>query len=220
VAEIVDAGRRAIFVPADSTDPVQLGVARDKITEEFGAPSILLNAAGGNHPAATLPPGADFCKLPVDAFKSVFDLNLVGGLLVPCQVFAPAMIEAGQGSIINIASEAGMIPASRVPAYSAAKAGVINLTMFLAREWAPYGVRVNAISPGFFIADQNRALLTDPDGTYTTRGQSVIDHTPQARFGLPEDLAGVVVWLASQSAAAFVTGSNVVVDGGFAAITI
>jgi NAD(P)-dependent dehydrogenase (short-subunit alcohol dehydrogenase family) len=130
------------------------------------------------------------------------------------------MIEAGHGSIINIASEAGMIPASRVPAYSAAKAGVINLTMFLAREWAPYGVRVNAISPGFFIADQNRALLTDPDGTYTTRGQSVIDHTPQARFGLPEDLAGVVVWLASQSAAAFVTGSNVVVDGGFAAITI
>ena len=130
------------------------------------------------------------------------------------------MLEAGRGSIINIASMSGMIPLSRVVAYSAAKAAVINLTMFLAREWATRGVRVNAISPGFFPAEQNRALLLKDDGTYTERGEQIVGHTPMARFGNPEELAGAVVWLASQRASGFVTGQNIPVDGGFSSTTI
>ncbi|HAY78546.1 MAG TPA: D-mannonate oxidoreductase, partial [Planctomycetaceae bacterium] len=130
------------------------------------------------------------------------------------------MLEAAQGSVINIASMSGMIPLSRVVAYSAAKAAVINLTQFLAREWATRGVRVNAISPGFFPAEQNRALLFNEDGSYTERGGQIIGHTPMARFGKPEELAGATVWLASQRAASFVTGQNIVVDGGFSSVTI
>jgi NAD(P)-dependent dehydrogenase (short-subunit alcohol dehydrogenase family) len=127
---------------------------------------------------------------------------------------------AGRGSIINIASMAGMIPLSRVVAYAAAKAAVINLTQFLAREWATKGVRVNAISPGFFPAEQNRALLFKEDGTYTERGHQIINHTPMARFGEAHELAGATVWLASSQASSFVTGQNIVVDGGFSSSTI
>ena len=185
-----------------------------------GRSSVLVNAAGGNRPDATLPPGADFTKLPLAAWREVFDLNLVGGVLLPCQVFGEAMLAAGRGSVINIASLSGMTPLSRVVAYSAAKAAVLNLTQFLAREWAPRGVRVNALSPGFFPAEQNRALLMNPDGSYTARGEQIIGHTPMARFGKPEELAGAVVWLAAPRASSFVTGQNIVVDGGFSAVTI
>jgi NAD(P)-dependent dehydrogenase (short-subunit alcohol dehydrogenase family) len=150
----------------------------------------------------------------------VFDLNLVSGVLLPCQIFGETMLAAARGSIINIASMSGMIPLSRVVAYSAAKAAVINLTMFLAREWATRGVRVNSISPGFFPAEQNRALLFNPDGSYTQRGGQIIGHTPMARFGKPEELGGAVVWLAAQQASSFVTGQNIVVDGGFSSVTI
>jgi NAD(P)-dependent dehydrogenase (short-subunit alcohol dehydrogenase family) len=150
----------------------------------------------------------------------VFDLNLVGGALLPSQIFGRAMVAAGRGSIINIASMSGMIPLSRVVAYSAAKAAVINLTMFLAREWATKGVRVNAISPGFFPADQNRKLLFNEDGSYTQRGGQIIAHTPMSRFGEASELAGVVVWLASHRASSFVTGQNIPIDGGFSATTI
>jgi NAD(P)-dependent dehydrogenase (short-subunit alcohol dehydrogenase family) len=181
---------------------------------------VLVNAAGGNRPDATLPPGADFCKLPLEAWQGVFDLNLVGGVLLPAQVFGEAMLAAGRGSVINIASMAGMTPLSRVVAYSAAKAAVINLTKFLAREWAAKGVRVNAISPGFFPAEQNRALLFKPDGSYSERGGQIIGHTPMARFGEAQELAGAVVWLAAPRASSFVTGQNIVVDGGFSAVTI
>jgi NAD(P)-dependent dehydrogenase (short-subunit alcohol dehydrogenase family) len=139
---------------------------------------------------------------------------------LPSQIFGEPMVSAGVGSIINIASMAGMIPLSRVVAYSAAKAAVINLTKFLAREWATKGVRVNAISPGFFPADQNRALLFKPDGSYTDRGGQIIGHTPMARFGKSEELAGAVIWLAARNASSFVTGQNIVVDGGFSAVTI
>ena len=130
------------------------------------------------------------------------------------------MLQQARGSIINIASMAGMIPLSRVVAYSAAKAAVLNLTQFLAREWATKGVRVNAISPGFFPAEQNKALLFKEDGTYTERGGQIIGHTPMARFGTADELAGAVVWLAAQKASSFVTGQNIVVDGGFISTTI
>jgi NAD(P)-dependent dehydrogenase (short-subunit alcohol dehydrogenase family) len=219
VQRIKEAGGEARFESADALDPESLARARDAAAE-WGPIGILVNAAGGNRPDATLPPGADFTKLPLAAWQGVFDLNLVGGVLLPCQVFGGAMVAAGRGSIINIASMAGMTPLSRVVAYSAAKAAVLNLTQFLAREWAGQGVRVNAISPGFFPAEQNRALLMNPDGAYTARGQQIIGHTPMARFGRAEELAGTVVWLASSRASSFVTGQNIVVDGGFSSTTI
>ncbi|WP_372723178.1 SDR family oxidoreductase [Novipirellula sp.] len=219
--KIIDGGGEAKFFAADSLDPNALATTRDAIKAWAGSPtSVLVNAAGGNRPDATIPPGGDFCKLPQEAWRDVFDLNLVGGSLLPCQVFAPDMIEAKVGSIINIASMSGMIPLSRVVAYSAAKAAVINLTLWLAREWATTGVRVNAISPGFFPAEQNRKLLFNEDGSYTERGGQIIGHTPMARFGSAEELAGAVVWLASRKASSFVTGQNIAIDGGFASVTI
>ena len=220
VQKITAAGGRALFQSADALQRDSLVKARDAIVSQWGPVSVLLNATGGNRPDATLPPGADFCKLPLDAWQSVFDLNLVGGSLLPSQVFGETMLAAGRGSIINIASMSGMIPLSRVVAYSAAKAAVLNLTQFLAREWATCGIRVNAISPGFFPAEQNRALLFKPDGSYTERGGQIIGHTPMARFGRAEELSGAVVWLASSRASSFVTGQNIVVDGGFSSVTI
>lgn len=220
VAAIRESGGDAAFWSVDAMDQARLTAVRDEIVAAWGVPSVLLNAAGGNRPDATLPPGADFCKLPLEAWHGVFDLNLVGGVLLPCQVFGEAMVKAGCGSIINIGSLAGMTALSRVVAYSAAKAAVLNLTQFLAREWATQRVRVNAISPGFFPAEQNRGLLFGPDGGYSPRGQQIVGHTPMGRFGLPEELAGAVVWLAASRASGFVTGQNIVVDGGYSSMTI
>jgi len=221
VRAITEQGGTALFHAADALDADSLSRARDAIGDQWGPVHILVNAAGGNRPEATLPPGGDFCRLPLEAWRSVFDLNLVGGVLLPSQVFGAAMLTAGQGgSIINIASMSGMIPLSRVVAYSAAKAAVINLTQFLAREWAGQGIRVNAISPGFFPAEQNRTLLFNADGSYSARGGQIIGHTPMTRFGAPQELAGAVVFLASARASGFVTGHNLVVDGGFSAVTI
>jgi NAD(P)-dependent dehydrogenase (short-subunit alcohol dehydrogenase family) len=220
VQTIEATGGTAMFQPADALALDSLRAARDTIASQLGPVTVLVNAAGGNKPEATLPPGADFCKLPLAAWNTVFDLNLVGGALLPCQIFGETMVAAGRGSIINIASMAAMIPLSRVVAYAAAKAAVINLTQFLAREWATRGVRVNAISPGFFPAEQNRTLLYKEDGSYTERGNQIIGHTPMARFGEPHELAGATVWLASPQASSFVTGQNIVVDGGFSACTI
>lgn len=219
--KINEDGGEAKFFAADGLRADSLDQAREEIKQWAGAPaSVLINAAGGNRPEATIPPGGDVCKLPLDAWRDVFDLNLVGGALLPSQVFGPDMIEAGVGSVINIASMSGMIPLSRVVAYSAAKAAVINLTLWLAREWATTGVRVNAISPGFFPAEQNRKLLFNDDGSYTQRGGQIIGHTPMSRFGKPEELAGAVIWLASRRASSFVTGQNIAIDGGFASVTI
>lgn len=214
------AGGQADFFSADALSPESVTQARDAIAERFGSIDVLVNAAGGNRPDATLPPGSDFCRLPLDAWRDVFDLNLVGGVLLPSQVFGETMVAQGRGSIINIASMAGMIPLSRVVAYSAAKAAVINLTKFLAREWATRGVRVNAISPGFFPAEQNRKLLFNDDGSYTERGGQIVGHTPMGRFGEASELAGAVIWLAASKASSFVTGQNIVVDGGFSSVTI
>ncbi len=220
VQRIEAAGGQAIFQAADALERDSLQQARDAIVQQWDKVDILVNAAGGNQPGATLPPGAEFAGLSLEAWRSVFDLNLVGGVLLPCQVFGETMLAASKGSIINIASMAGMIPLSRVVAYSAAKAAVINLTQFLAREWATRGVRVNAISPGFFPAEQNRALLFKEGGGYTERGQQIIGHTPMARFGEAAELAGAVIYLAAPRASSFVTGHNLVVDGGFSATTI
>lgn len=220
VQEIEDAGGKAAFFAADALDKGELISARNAIAKKLGATTILVNAAGGNKAEATLPPGADFCHLPGDAWNDVFDLNLVGGALLPCQVWGETMVEAGNGSIINVASMAGMIPLSRVVAYGAAKAAVINLTQFLAREWALKGVRVNALSPGFFPAEQNQKLLFNDDGSYSERGAQIIGHTPMARFGSAQELEGAVIFLASNRASSFVTGQNIVVDGGFSSMTI
>ena len=220
VSAIEADGGKAIFQQGDALDRSSLEAASQAIQEKCGPASILINAAGGNRPDATLPPGANFCDLPAEAFEGVFNLNLVGGALLPSQVFGQSMVEQGKGSIINIASMAGIIPLSRVVGYSAAKAAVINLTKFLAREWATTGVRVNAISPGFFPAEQNMKLLYNDDGSYTERGKQIIDHTPMDRFGKAEELSGAVVWLAAHQASSFVTGQNIVVDGGFSSVTI
>ncbi len=213
-------GGLAMFHAADALDRDSLVSARDAVSTRWGTVSVLVNGAGGNKPEGTLPPGGDFWKLSLAGWQGVFDLNLVGGALLPCQVFGESMVAAGRGSIINIASMSAILPLSRVVAYSAAKAAVLNLTQFLAREWATRGVRVNAISPGFFPAEQNRAMLMKPDGTYTERGSQIVGHTPMARFGEAQELAGAVVWLASPRASSFVTGQNIVVDGGFSSVTI
>ncbi len=220
VRAIEAAGGQALFVQADAMNRESLATAREVILQQWGKVSVLINGAGGNKPEATIPPGGDFCKLPYEGWQAVFDLNLVGGTLFPCQIFGEAMLTAHKGSIINIASMSAILPLSRVVAYSASKAAVLNLTQFLAREWATRGVRVNAISPGFFPAEQNRRMLLKEDGTYTERGQSIIGHTPMGRFGNAQELAGAVVWLASPRASSFVTGQNIVVDGGFSSVTI
>lgn len=219
VAELAEAQVDAAFFALDALNPAAVAETAAQIEADFGPVHTLVNAAGGNHPDATLGPGDDYCDLPLDAWRNVFDLNLVGGALLPSQAFGRKMVERGEGSIVNIASMSGMIPLSRVVAYSAAKAAVLNLTQFLAREWAPAGVRVNAISPGFFPADQNRRLLMNEDGSYTERGGQIINHTPMGRFGKAEELDGAVVWLASDGST-FVTGQNLVVDGGFSSTTI
>ena len=210
VDQIVSAGGRARFYAADVMNADSLKTARDAIAGDLGNTTVLINAAGGNRPEATLAPGANFNDLPLSGLQDVFDLNLIGGVFLPTQVFAATMLEQGQGSIINIASMAGIIPLSRVVGYSAAKAAVINLTQFLGREWAQQGVRVNALSPGFFPAEQNMKLLFNDDGSYTERGGQIIGHTPMARFGKAEELGGAIVWLASHQASSFVTGQNIV----------
>ncbi len=220
VTEIESSGGVAMFYAADALNRDALLRARGVITEKLGFVSVLVNAAGGNRSDATLSPASDFCQLSLDAWQGVFDLNLVGGVLLPSQVFGESMLAREKGSIINIASMSGIIPLSRVVAYSAAKAAVINLTKFLAREWALRGVRVNSISPGFFPAEQNRALLFNKDGSYSKRGEQIIGHTPMCRFGNPKELDGISVWLASHRASSFVTGQNIPVDGGFSSVTI
>jgi NAD(P)-dependent dehydrogenase (short-subunit alcohol dehydrogenase family) len=220
VRAIEKAGGKAIFQAADAMSRDSLTAARDAIVKKFGGITVLINGAGGNKPEGTIAPGGDFCKMSLEGWSAVFDLNLVGGTLLPCQIFGETLLAGGKGSVINIASMSAILPLSRVVSYSASKAAVLNLTQWLAREWATRGVRVNAISPGFFPAEQNRRMLLKDDGSYTERGQSIIGHTPMGRFGNAEELAGAVVWLASPRASGFVTGQNIVVDGGFSSVTI
>jgi len=220
VKEITEAGGTAHFFGCDAMDPNSLKTCHEAVASELGPPTILLNAAGGNDPDATVTPEMPFEKIPQPAWAKVFDLNLVGGFLLPCQEFGPAMCERGKGSIINIASVTSHLPLSKVIAYSASKAAVLSATRFLAREWATKGVRVNSITPGFFPAEQNKKLLYNEDGTPSDRAKAIFGHTPMGRFGDPKELAGAAVYLASEQAASFVTGSDIVVDGGFLSQTI
>lgn len=214
------AGGPARFVVADALDRAQLRAAHQTIERDLGSPTILVNAAGGNDPKVTVTAERPFEAIQLEDWRASFDLNLVGGAFLPCQEFGPAMARRGRGSIVNIASVSAHLPLSRVVAYSAAKAAVINLTRFLAREWASAGVRVNSITPGFFPADQNRRLLFHEDGSPTPRAAAILGHTPMGRFGEPHELMGAVIFLASHQASGFVTGTDLAVDGGFLAQTI
>lgn len=215
-----EAGCKAQFISCDAQDPASLKQAHAEIVKTLGEPTVLVNAAGGNDPKVTVVGDKKFEQIQLADWMGNYELNLVGGCLLPCQEFGPGMVARQKGSIINIASVSAHLPLSRVVAYSSAKAAVMNLTKFLAREWATAKVRVNTITPGFFPAEQNRRLLFNEDGSPTARAQQILGHTPMNRFGKDEELVGAAVFLASPKAASFVTGSDIVVDGGFLSQTI
>ena len=209
-------GGHATFMVCDVTDIEAVNQVRDEVVLLYGRVDALLNAAGGNMPGATIPPGKTLFDVQVEEFQRVLNVNLTG-TLIPTQAFLKPMTEAGHGSIVNFSSMAAFRPLSRVMGYAAAKAGISNLTAFLANEVASKFspcIRVNAIAPGFFLTDQNRSLLTTPDGELTERGNDIIRQTPFKRFGKPEELCGTIQYLISE-ASAFVTGTVAVVDGGF-----
>jgi NAD(P)-dependent dehydrogenase (short-subunit alcohol dehydrogenase family) len=220
VAAIEAAGGVGLALPADVLVRDQLESARSALLERWGRLDILVNAAGGNLPSATLPPGQSFFNLPVEGMEPVIALNLQGTLL-PSQVFGAELARAGRGCIVNISSMTAQRATTRVVGYGIAKAAVENATRWLAVELARSfgdGLRVNAIAPGFFVGEQNRALLLNPDGSLTARGQTIIDHTPAGRFGEPAELFSTLVWLCSPGAR-FVNGVVVPVDGGFSAFS-
>jgi len=219
--EICSAGGNAIGLECNVLDKTSIESAAQKILALFNRVDILINGAGGNRPQATTNAENCFFDLPVDALHWVIDLNLLGTIL-PSQIFGRIMAEQKSGVMLNITSMNACRPLTRIPAYSAAKAGVSNFTQWLAVHMAQeYSacIRVNAIAPGFFLTEQNRFLLTDKDsGKLTARGGSIIAHTPMNRFGTPEDLLGATMWLVSP-AAAFVTGTVIPIDGGFSAFS-
>ncbi|MEW5870182.1 MAG: tagaturonate epimerase family protein [Chloroflexota bacterium] len=219
--EIISSGGQALGLGCDVLDQPALEAAAQAVIQAFGRVDILINGAGGNKKQATTSPELCFFDLPGEALESVFALNFTGTLL-PCQVFGKLMAAQGEGIIVNISSMNAFRPLTRIPAYSAAKAAVSNFTQWLAvhlaQEYSP-NIRVNAIAPGFFLTEQNRFLLTDAQtGALTARGQQIITHTPQGRFGTPQDLFSTLLWLASPGAS-FVNGVVVPVDGGFSAFS-
>ena len=218
-AALAAAGHEALGVPADVLDATALERARDAILTRFGSIDVLVNCAGGNVAAATVPEDTSPFDVPIEAYRDVVDLNLVGTLL-PIRVLGPAMREGAGCSIINVSSLAAGRALTRVGGYGAAKAAVESMTRWLAVELARRGtgIRVNAITPGFVIGDQNRDLLLGADGDLTERGATIVAHTPLGRLGEPEELVPTVVWLASDGAR-FVTGIVVPVDGGFSAFS-
>ena len=218
VAESIRAeGGSAIGIACDVLSRDALEQSQQQVIDAFGPVDILINAAGGNSPAATTSNELSFFDLDTGAVNHVFGLNFTG-TFQSCQVYGRGMAERGQGCIINIASMNALRPLTRIPAYSAAKAAIVNFTQWLAvhmaQEYSSH-IRVNAISPGFFLTGQNRFLLTEAEtGAMTPRGQTILDHTPMGRLGTPEDLVGTLLWLVSP-ASTFVTGTVIPVDGGF-----
>ncbi len=218
VAAIQANGGAAMPAAADVLDRAQLESARDAVLQAWGRIDILINAAGGNSPDATVFGDVTFFNLKREAITKMLDLNLIGTVL-PAQVFGETMAKAGSGSILNISSMAAQRPLTRVIGYAAAKSAIDNFTRWLAVEMSSKygpGVRVNAVAPGFFVGEQNRSFLLNPDASLTPRGQQIVAHTPMGRFGEPDELIGAAVWLCSD-AARFVTGVVVPVDGGFSA---
>jgi len=232
--EINAAGGCAIGVAMNVLDKNSIIAAQKAIVDTLGPVDILLNGAGGNNPKGstsrdnltpeevaelnengTIEGVKTFFDLDPDGISFVFNLNFLGTLL-PTQVFARDMASTG-GTIINVSSMNSFRPLTRIPAYSGAKAAVSNFTQWLAVHFAPVGIRVNAIAPGFFLTEQNRNLLLNPDGSLSPRSEKILGHTPMNRFGTPEDLDGTLLWLADDKFSAFVNGIVVPVDGGFAA---
>lgn len=217
-------GENAIAVRCDCLNKDSIIAAKENIEESFGKVNFLINGAGGNNPMATTDNETmtadtqgvkDFFKLEESGIKFVFDLNITTAFLVT-QVFAEDMVRTG-GNIINISSMNAYRPLTKIPAYSAAKAGISNFTQWLAVHFAPCNIRVNAIAPGFFVTNQNRALLYNEDGTPTARTGKILAATPMKKFGEIGDLLGALLWLADDTASGFVTGTVIPVDGGFAA---
>ena len=224
------AGGTAIGIACDVLDKASIEAAAAEVEAKLGKIDILLNGAGGNNPKGTTdnetmtmddvkntdPNVKTFFNLDPKGIGFVFNLNFLGSLL-PTQVFAKSMAERGKGVIVNISSMNAFKPLTKIPAYSAAKAAVSNFTQWLAVHMAPMGIRVNAIAPGFFLTDQNRSLLTKPDGSLTPRSHKILSHTPMNKFGDPSDLIGALLWLLSDAGAGFVTGTVIPIDGGFSA---
>jgi NAD(P)-dependent dehydrogenase (short-subunit alcohol dehydrogenase family) len=229
---INDAGGKAIGVACNVLERPSLEAANAEVEKAFGPVDILINGAGGNHPKGTtamehlnpddlLKENRDFVTfydLDPKGIEFVFNLNFLGTLL-PTQAFTKAMARRRRGVIINISSMNAFKPLTKIPAYSGAKAAVSNFTQWLAVHMSKAGIRVNAIAPGFFLTDQNRALLTKPDGSLTPRAQTIMAHTPMGQFGKPEDLVGALLWLVSDDASRFVTGTIIPIDGGFSAFS-
>lgn len=220
VAQIEEMGGTAMALAADVLEKTQLEAAKDKLVETWGRIDILVNAAGGNMAGATIMPSQTIFDLSMSDFDKVTDLNLKGTVL-PTVVMGEVMAKQKSGSIVNISSMAAQRTITRVVGYSASKAAIDNFTRWMAVEMAlkfGEGIRVNAIAPGFFVGEQNRRLLLNEDNTLTSRGQTIINHTPMKRFGEPEELCGAMNWLCSQGAK-FVTGIVIPVDGGFSAFS-
>ncbi|MBO4490895.1 MAG: SDR family oxidoreductase [Lentisphaeria bacterium] len=231
-AGIREKGGEAMGVAANVLDQASLAEAEKIVRDAYGVCDILVNGAGGNNPKGTTskeylfpedltnadPSVKTFFDLDPKGVGFVFDLNFLGALLTT-QAFCRGMAERKSGCVINVSSMNAFTPLTKIPAYSGAKAAVSNFTRWLAVHFSKVNIRVNAIAPGFFLTEQNRTLLTNPDGSLTARGKTILAHTPQGRFGTPEDLSGALLFLTDDTASSFINGVVLPVDGAFSSFS-